>query len=248
MSKRLVKIAKELNVGTLTIVKYLTEVGFEVDNKPTAKISDEMYVELTQQFSKSIEVKERADKLIMGAAKKPEAPAVVVTKPIEKPEKIVREAPKEEVIVREKQEVKVTMVGKVDLSPKVKTKATIEEKVEEPVAEEIKKTTDSEGVKAPEEEVMLRAETPQLKGLKVMGKIDSDKLKKPKPKEKPAPAKPNPSKGENEAKKRRKRRRKKVTVQNSSQGQRPGHQHGGDRRNQRSGGHREEVKQVSQKK
>ena len=43
MAKRLVKIAKELNVGTSTIVEHLTNNGFEIENKPTAKISDEMY-------------------------------------------------------------------------------------------------------------------------------------------------------------------------------------------------------------
>ena len=38
MPKRLVKVAKELNVGTSTIVEYLNNNGFEVSNKPTAKI------------------------------------------------------------------------------------------------------------------------------------------------------------------------------------------------------------------
>ena len=41
MSKRLVKIAKELNVGTATIVEHLTKSGYDIDNKPTAKVSDE---------------------------------------------------------------------------------------------------------------------------------------------------------------------------------------------------------------
>ena len=43
MAQRLVKIAKELNVGTSTIVEFLTEKGFEIDNKPTSKVSDDMY-------------------------------------------------------------------------------------------------------------------------------------------------------------------------------------------------------------
>ncbi len=42
MAQRLVKIAKELNVGTTTIVEHLKEVGFELENKPTTKISDEI--------------------------------------------------------------------------------------------------------------------------------------------------------------------------------------------------------------
>ena len=43
MAKRLIKIAKELNVGTSTIVDFLNENGFEIDNKPTSKVSDDMY-------------------------------------------------------------------------------------------------------------------------------------------------------------------------------------------------------------
>ena len=66
MAKRLVKIAKELNVGTTTIVDYLNDNGFKIDNKPTAKISDEMYNELVKEFSKSIALKEQADQLIIG--------------------------------------------------------------------------------------------------------------------------------------------------------------------------------------
>ncbi len=66
MAKRLVKIAKELNVGTTTIVEHLNNNGFEIENKPTAKISDEMYVELLKEFQKSIAIKEKADYLVIG--------------------------------------------------------------------------------------------------------------------------------------------------------------------------------------
>ncbi len=66
MAKRLVKIAKELNVGTTTIVDHLTKNGFEVENKPTAKITDEMYNELLKEFQKSIAIKEQADQLVIG--------------------------------------------------------------------------------------------------------------------------------------------------------------------------------------
>ncbi|NBC24172.1 MAG: translation initiation factor IF-2, partial [Bacteroidetes bacterium] len=83
MAKRLVKIAKELNVGVATIVEHLNDNGFEIDNKPTAKVSDEMYDELLRAFESSISVKEQADKITLGynkekeeeAAKTPEAKA-----------------------------------------------------------------------------------------------------------------------------------------------------------------------------
>jgi len=71
MAKRLVKVAKELNVGTTTIVEHLTKSGFDVENKPTAKITDEMYNNLISEFSSSIAIKEQADLLTIGTRNKP---------------------------------------------------------------------------------------------------------------------------------------------------------------------------------
>ncbi|MDG2449458.1 MAG: translation initiation factor IF-2 N-terminal domain-containing protein, partial [Saprospiraceae bacterium] len=253
MSKRLVKIAKELNVGTSTIVEYLTNAGFEVENKPTAKISDEMYSELTKQFSKSMELKEKADQLIIGTPKKVEEPVVVAPpvaptppKPVPEPvvEKPIETEAKEEMVQPKKPELKVKVVGKVDLTPKTKAPEPKPEPKPEPVAEPVQppapEPTTPKGEPAPVEE-MVRAKTPQLKGLKVLGKIDSDKLTKPKPKEKPAP----PVKRADEAKKKRKRKRKKITVQNTGQRDNRG-QGQGQGRGQR-GGRPDEIKQVSQK-
>jgi translation initiation factor IF-2 len=46
MAKNLVKVAKEFNVGSSTIVEHLLDKGFEIGNKPNAKVSDEMYFRL----------------------------------------------------------------------------------------------------------------------------------------------------------------------------------------------------------
>jgi len=81
MSKRLVKIAKEMNVGVSTIVEFLRSNGFEIESKPTAKVSDEMYSALIQEFSNSIEEKEKADKLIIGNRPAKEEEPVVVAPP-----------------------------------------------------------------------------------------------------------------------------------------------------------------------
>ena len=241
MSKRLVKIAKELNVGTSTIVEYLTNAGFEVENKPTAKISEEMYAELTKQFSTSMELKEKADQLIIGTTKKEEETIVAPPPPPPTPEPVAEKPTsvvEEEVIQVEKPELKVKVIGKVNLDPP-KPKAEPKEEPPVPPVEKkdpIREKETSQGEPAPPEE-MVRAETPQLKGLKVLGKIDSDKLAKPKPKEKPAPVAPKVE----EAKKKRKRKRKKITVQNSGQRDQRGQGRG------QRGGRPEEIKQVSQK-
>ncbi len=61
--KRLIKVAKELNVGTGTVVEYLREQGHDVDNKPTTKINDEQFNLLAQKFASSLETKQAADKI-----------------------------------------------------------------------------------------------------------------------------------------------------------------------------------------
>ncbi|MEL6969385.1 MAG: translation initiation factor IF-2 [Bacteroidota bacterium] len=66
MERRLVKIAKELNVGLSTIVDFLQDKGHDIDPKPTAKVSEEMYQELLQEFQRSMSIKEQADQLVIG--------------------------------------------------------------------------------------------------------------------------------------------------------------------------------------
>ena len=267
MAKRLVKVAKELNVGTSTIVEYLVNNGFEIDNKPTAKVSDEMYAKLLQEFSHSKEEKSKADSLIIGnraveeeapkptpvVAPPPPPPPVekkVEVKPepkkVEKPEEVKVEAPK----------LSVKVVDKIDLDknkapapkaeapdkkpdPKPDASKPVEAKKEEaPKKEEVTKPT-----AAPVDDT-VRAKTPQLQGLKIMGKIDTDKLKtKPKRSEKAKDEKP----GEAGDKTKRKRKRKKI-ITNTGGGNR-GDNRGGNRRggNNRGNSRGNEVKEVSKK-
>jgi translation initiation factor IF-2 len=70
---RLIKVAKELNVGTSTLVDHLIKNGFEIENKPTSKVSEEMYNVLLKDFSKSIETKKQANNLTIGSRQRKEA-------------------------------------------------------------------------------------------------------------------------------------------------------------------------------
>ena len=67
--KRLVKVAKEFNVGIGTIVDFLKENGFEIEKKPTSKVTDEMYPVLLKEFETNMAVKEQADALKIGNRK-----------------------------------------------------------------------------------------------------------------------------------------------------------------------------------
>ncbi len=152
---RLVKIAKELNVGTSTIVDFLKGKGYDIDNKPTSKISDEMHEELLKEFSDSMAAKEKADQLIIGSryGKEEEtvpAPKVTIPEPtpvVEKapepePEPVVEKAPEPEPVVEEKKDIPgIKILGKIDLDaankpPKKKEEPKAEVK-EEPKVEEV---------------------------------------------------------------------------------------------------------------
>ena len=339
MAKRLVKIAKELNVGTTTIVDYLNNNGFDIENKPTSKVSDEMYDELLKEFQKSIAIKEKADQLVIGTrpatakekepVKKifdtPSTPPPPPPPPVEKEKEVIEEkeqpepelkqpSVKEDMI--ERPTLGLTVKGKIELDkkpePKETQKTPVPEKVEQkkeevpepktvdtpkveavvPTVKEEEKVeavvptpTLKEEVIAPKEEEsskeekpvvvekeeeesgktgtpnaeddappaaegggMIRAKTPTLKGLKIIGKIDTDKFKKPKkkkkekaPEGKAAPSgKPEEKKREtaSEDSKRRRRRRKKVitTVGGGNNNPQRGSAGGGGSRGNTGGG------------
>lgn len=352
MEKRLVKIAKELNVGTTTIVEFLHKNGYEIENKPTAWISDDMHTILVKEFQKSIDIKEQADQLVIGTRPAPKKDAPVVAKtdkpqpsgvPARKEEESVTDAdkPAEEEKPRGLLQNRLKILGKIDLDagkPKFKQEPAPEQPVAPVVVEtppppsppkpEVNEVADLPVIKeeapvvapppvvevappppappveevkpvqppviekkpvepapAPVQEVappqeagnaedaVIRAEAPELRGLKIMGKIDTSKFQPEKkkkkgkePERKPAaPANPasatpatddktkktTPAAANDDAARKRKRKRKKVATEPSGQDpsrQQP-QQPGGARRKDGntpppSG---PEVKEVSQK-
>lgn len=323
MAKRLVKIAKELNVGTGTIVEFLTENGFEIDNKPTAKISDEMYDELLKEFRKSIDIKEKARQINIGSrSKKEESNEVVVDdkaaavekkeKPVEKEKKEGDKKSEEEVIKADAPKISLRKVGKIDLGGSLKKRAGKEKDTqeeapkEEPKVEESPKKESKTGAestkkeetketpaketpakekiaakaekespateKDTEEEAtdqddgMVRSKTPELRGLKIKGKIDLDKFQRPRKKKKKekeekgkkadAPAaKSKEEKSSSDQPQRKKRRRKRITVETNSSSSSGGS--GGERQRRerptndklrrRKPKKRDEVREVTQK-
>ncbi len=60
MALKLIKVAKDFNVGLHTIVEALHSKGFsKVEEKPTAEITDEMLDVLKKEFQKDIAIKKR---------------------------------------------------------------------------------------------------------------------------------------------------------------------------------------------
>ena len=81
MAQKLIKVAKEFNVGLHTIVETLHSKGFPlVEEKPTADISDEMLTVLQKEFQKDLAIKQEADKLARPVLKKdPVSPSAGAT-------------------------------------------------------------------------------------------------------------------------------------------------------------------------
>ena len=191
---RLMKAAKEFNVGKSTIVDFLTGKGFAVDNKPDPVLSGDMYDALIAEYDAERAAKKKSDKVVLAKAVADDKKAVA------KPEK-----PTETVKIAAPEVEGPKVLGKIDIEPKpapkpepvpdvkpeVKpTKSVKPEKSdEETLAEEEAKKSK---VKKPADPERVKIEAPEIGGLKVMGKIDMDKPKAKKPVEapKPAPEKP----------------------------------------------------------
>lgn len=165
---RLMKAAREFNIGRNTIVEFLGKEGFAIDNKPDPVLSDAMYNALMNEFA--------ADK----AAKK-KSENVILSKTAE--DKKAKEEPVKVVSLKKEDAVKVVAVGKIDLEPKpkkvvveevvapveeVKPKVVKKVEIEEPEVPKAKKKADE-----PIENVKIAA--PELEGPKVLGKIDLNK-------------------------------------------------------------------------
>ena len=121
---KLIKVAKHFNIGTSTVVEFLNSKGFDIESKPTAKVTDEMYELLENAYSGSAEVKEEADKLTMG--NKPEKVEVKTPAPAPTPtpaptpvEPEVIEVVKEEVSTPQA-EVEVAKKEEIPIEPDVK--------------------------------------------------------------------------------------------------------------------------------
>ncbi len=68
--KKLLKVAKEFNLGLDSIVEFLNKKGFEIDAKPMAKVTPEMYDVLLDQFEGDRRLKERAEQLELASSLK----------------------------------------------------------------------------------------------------------------------------------------------------------------------------------
>nr|WP_199082558.1 translation initiation factor IF-2 [Pedobacter sp. ASV19] len=148
----LFKAVKELNVGIATAVEFLEKKGFSVENKPTTKLSRDMYDALLKEFQGDKIVKEEANQIVIGKIRRDEPE--VVERAAEAPQKNV-EFENEGVLIKNLH----------SYTPPVE-----KPKEERPVAKE------ETPVKAAEEKAAEKTEESSLPGVKIIGKINLDDL------------------------------------------------------------------------
>ena len=173
---RLFKVAKELNVGSSTLVDHLNEKGFDVGNSPNEKLTSEMYDILLKDFASEKVLKEKAEQIKEQKHEKMRAQDETV---VEEQELISAEQLRSGIIEQKLQGDK--RVPPPLSVPEEKPEPKKEEKPAVVVEEKKEKEEPKEEETAPKEE---EKEASEIK-LKVLGKIDLDKVSGKKPK-KPA--------------------------------------------------------------
>lgn len=240
---RLGKAAGELNVGIQTLIDFLQSKGIKIDTNPNTRLEPEHFDLLCQEFaadqnlkeqSKSAARRERRESISL--KDKPEESTTVeaddedddVAINIEEiKQQVYTDAPKEPTPVKtessdDSNDIKVQVVGKIDLSS-INQKTRPDKKKPEPVVpDEVIKEEVKEEPKTPEKQSepeieTIRFERQVLSGPTVLGKIELP-VEKPK-----TPSTPS-SNAESADSKRKRKRIKKVEINTGSTAAKPGGQ------------------------
>jgi translation initiation factor IF-2 len=171
---RLGKAATEFNVSKEAIIESLQKKGFEVENKPTSKLTEEMYAYISGMFSSDKEAKQESKtKLLKSLKKKEEIVKADESTLKKKVENEVEEEPEQE------KEVFVKNVTNEHFNEPEVIQQPVEVVVEAPVVTPEPVVEQAPVVDKQEEPVI---ETPTT-GIKLLGKIDLNAKSKKRNKE-----------------------------------------------------------------
>jgi len=160
-SIQLVKAAKELNVGRVTIIEHLKAIGHIVEDKPNTKLSEEQYNILLKDFKQDAAIKEKADTINIGKARK----------------EVIEQKEKEEPVIVERKKVVLDgpkVVNKIDLEPKKKVEAPVPTPIEDVSPTPTVAVVENPVIAPPStgQEEIIKVEAEKLDGLKIMGRIE----------------------------------------------------------------------------
>ncbi len=211
---RLNKVLRELNISLDRAVEHLTKQGFEIEARPTTKISDEIYNVLLDEFQtdKSKKVASRE----VGEEKRKEKEALRLAQEKELEKKRLEEEAKKEVFKPETEKLSgLKTVGKIDLdADKKPKKEVVKEEVKKETTVKVEAKVEKKAVEEVAEPEKIKTQYKKLSGPKQVGeKIDLKKFEKPK-------KKAEPKKEEDSEANKRKRKRISKPVKFDSNGQR----------------------------
>jgi translation initiation factor IF-2 len=164
---RINKVATEFNVSWKTIVDHLSEKGFDVEQKITAKLDDAMYQDLVNFYQKDKQAKEESKQLEINIRKDAKTQEIVETKKAV----VLKPDPKPESTILIKDTTIKTPPPAIKVEKPEPVAPPAEPKVEAPKAEEPK-------VEAPNVEVTPTPENPEPGKLKVFGSIKIEPKKR----------------------------------------------------------------------
>jgi len=130
---RLNKVLRELNISLDRAVEHLTNHGFEIEARPTTKISNEEYEVLLDGFQTDRSKKAASKEVSEEKRKEKEALRIALEEKLEK-QRLEEEAKK--VVVKAKAEkLEVKTIGKIEIEPKKEEVETKKQEVETPKVE-----------------------------------------------------------------------------------------------------------------
>ncbi|MBO7054507.1 MAG: translation initiation factor IF-2 [Bacteroidales bacterium] len=184
---RLGKVSQELNTGMDRIVEFLQSKGIQIENNPSAKITDEHYKLLLSEFGEDAEIKKSAESVdIREVRQNMETVSLPDPEPVaehKEPEEIKTEAPKlSGPVIKHKVNLdEINKPKKKVAKPEPVVEKTAEvvepepEKVVEPVAEKQEEPV-VEQVQEKSEEIFDTGRPVVKNNIKVLDKIDLDSI------------------------------------------------------------------------
>ena len=139
MPIKLIQVQRKLNVGINTVVEFLHKKGFEVEDNPNTRISDEQYALLVKEFGKNLPEKER---LLAKEPVRKEEPAV-------KKEERTKKAEEIETVIPEELRPRIVSKGHIELGGGAHRKSQEETETREDSGEEAKETPTPDEVERP---------------------------------------------------------------------------------------------------
>ena len=207
---RLNKVLRELNISLDRAVEHLANNGYQVEARPTTKISQEEYQVLLDGFETDASKKAASKEVGEEKRKEKEALRLELEAKLEKQKE--EEAKKEEILKAKAEKIEFKPVGKIDLGgdkeneePKAAEKPEVKEepKAAEPVKEVPTKEEEKEAPKIEGDSDVITTKYKKLDGPKIVKDKKIDLKQFEKPKKKPKEDKSDDSNKENRKKRKR---------------------------------------------